>query len=228
MSKTLNDVIVSLQDGPLLNVAYGSTEADYPRLVRQINEALGILYSRFVLLEREVKIRLIDDQTVYPLRAYYADTYGDGHAKFIADTETNPFTEDVIKITAAFDADGEPVILNQANDTGISVYTPTTGVVQITGFETGDEISLLYQAKHYKLDETALTANVHLPTMLYSALNAYIGYLVYSNMNGEEHVARGFAHLSKYEEICGMVENKDLANTSVVALTTKLEDRGFK
>lgn len=232
MSKTLGEVLEDLSYGPFSNLAIGGDGfGDIPldqqrKLLRHINEGLIRLYSRFLLAERQISIRALSTRTLYPLRKVHADSDISIEYKFIADSPEMPFEEDVIQILRVENDKGQEYPLNNY-DEATSLFTPKPDVLQIPEPDEETLYHVLYQARHKRLVEGDPDQDIDLPEPLHGALEAYVAYRVYANMNGQEHKLRSDEHLATYEAICGEVLGMDLAKTSLASTTTKLEDRGF-
>lgn len=228
----LSEFLTSLSVGVLQNLAVGGDgtgeiPAKYKsRVVNTINQGLVALYSRFNILEKEVIVRAYDNQTIYPLKRIYADTNTTVvPQKFIADTVTSPFEEDVIKIMEVYDEAGCQLLLNDPAEECI-LFTPSLTTLQITKPVTGNSYFLIYQAFHPKLSMVP-TQEIMLPLVLQEALEFYVAYKILSGMNGQEHAAKAAEHFANYERICLEARETDSIGISMSSLTGKLEERGF-
>jgi hypothetical protein len=68
---------------------------------------------------------------------------------------------------------------------------------------------------------------IDLPFTLEGALTAYIAYMVFSHMNGQDNSAKAQEHLSMYDMICGEVTDQDLVSQNGNTTLTKFDKRGF-
>lgn len=232
MSKTLGEIFQNLSHGPLAGLAIGSEgsgtilSGQENRVTGLINQTLDTLYGRFLIYTRETVLRTIADKSLYALRKEHADTDSSTETKWIEDTAANPFTSDIVRILEIKNDDGETVKLNDVND-DTSIFTPSYDLLQ-TPEEVPDlRFYLLYQAKHARLDYTDPGQLVYLPAPLFGALEAYVAFLMFSSMNGQEHSQKAQEHLMKYETICRMVKDQNITNDSFVSTNSKLDDRGF-
>jgi hypothetical protein len=89
----------------------------------------------------------------------------------------------------------------------------------------------VYQARHPIImgvnQPNYLTQEINIPFSLENALAAYVGWKVYSNMNGQENLLKAQELKAIYEEECAENEAKDLLNQTTSAIQYKLEKRGF-
>lgn len=231
----LQELYQNLSFGEFSNLAIGEEGAGtipvqhQPKILAYTNQALVKLSSRFVILEREVAVNTDEAITVYPLRTKYAETDPTPvFRKYIADTVEDPFTGDVVKIRAVHNEVGERLAINDPTDE-TSVYTPSFDTLQLNYPQTGNTYFVTYQAKHPVLVPDDLEQEIILPAPLYEALQAMIAHKVFVGMTGEEHSRRAAELLARYEEICRMVEGKDLASDSMNEGSSddKFEARGW-
>lgn len=229
----LNDLLTSLSLGVLRNlVVGGSGSGQVPPqhislVVNAINQGLDAIHTRFIILENEVVVRAYDGLTLYPLKAIYADSNPAlVPQKYIADTSEKPFLEDVIRISAIYNELGESLLFN-STDPECSLFTPSQTSLQITKPVTGDSYFVIYQARHKKLG-TQLDQEIELPIGMHEALEAFVGYKIYSSMNGQEHAAKSAEHFGRYEALCNEAVFNDTLNTSLIGSENKLDQRGFR
>lgn len=231
----VNQLFAELSYGELSNLALANdgngtiTDAAKPRLLIHANEALLRLYTRYVLKTSDVLIELVDHITNYHLLAKFAESQWETSPQehlYIKDLMREPFTEDVIRILTVFDSYSCPIPLNDP-DHEESIYTPQGNVLQVPRPVTGMALSIVYQAKHPLLVLAPTPSVIDLPDVLWGAYKAYIGYLVYNNMNTQE--ANGIAqeHLNRYETICGEVLMQDLVTTSMSSTNVRFQKNGW-
>lgn len=229
------DLFRRLSYGELSNLALSNSgsgeirEENQPQLVHHINDGLLRLYSRFPLKIKEVIIQQVDNVTLYPLRRKYAETtealvpY-----RFIKDTLDEPFEEDVILIQEVYDEYGQRILNDKSCDS--SWFTPQADVLQIPDPDDGKPVSVIYQARHKKLDsrpDHIIEQEIEIPFFLENALQSFVGYRVFSNMNGQENTIKAQEYLAAYEALCLDIEQRDLANQTFHTSHDKLEQRGF-
>lgn len=232
---TLDELFTQLSFGVLSGLAQGGEgsgtvpEAFQPKIASLVNTTLTGLYSRFLLLEREVIVRIYSNVHEYRLERQFAWLDNTIGPKYIEDSTVNVFTGDVLKILQVFNAYGEEMTLNDPGDP-TSLYTPSPTVLLVPAAVTNDSYHVLYQAKHPKIKIDApvdLTQQISLPEVLVPALEAHVAYQVISPMNGPEHTQKAAEHLARFEMLCAEIDQKDLVTTSLIETHTKLEDRGF-
>lgn len=244
MSRTLGNVLEDLSFGALSNLSIGDSgsgsipESHRAKIVHHINRGLSKLHSRFVIYQRELYIRLVEGQSLYPLIKEAGLNYINAdpsnlEAQYILDSKESPFSADVIRILEAWKVDPcdpEKLIEISINDSGAddSIFTPATDVVQILSGKAGDIYQLMYQADHYQLLDDDDGQIIYLPEYLYEALEHYVAYKVFSSMNGEEHRGRAMEHLMHYQNVLQTSVDLDLIREVSVTSHTKLEERGFK
>ena len=236
--KTLGDFIEDLSFGPLAGLAIGSEgtgvipTSKIPRVVSLTNSGMRRLHSRYILSEKSVVIQCIGGKETYPLLVKHSIMTGDAaDDRFILDTYEEPFKEDVIKIVKGFTpaSDGKTMIELPLNDEGKanSVFTPSNREVQLPNSEEGDLYAFTYQAHHEDLVPDDMDQKIRIPDSLNMALETWVASKIFGSMNGAEHRARSMELMSFYEIICNETTSKDLANTSLITTTSKLENRGF-
>ena len=205
-------------------------EAKHPQIIQYTNEALLQLFSRFLLKEKQLIIEQVAHITNYHLKRRYAEGSGsDEDYHYIKDLPDDPFREDVIRVLAVYSEMGQCILNDQTQPR--SLFTPQPAVLQVPDPEEGRPLSVLYQARHHVLDDRIGKAipdqEIDIPFFLEGALQNYIGYLVYSHMNGQENIIKSQEYLAAYEATCLNVEQRDLVNQSFHTSHTKLEQRGF-
>lgn len=203
------------------------------KIVSLANEGLLSLYSKFVLLEKDVLVEMREAKTNYHLLKRYAWSNYDRDnppdrfdAPYIMDTVMEPFTEDVIKVLSVHNTFGQKMPLNDTENP-MSVFSPQANTLQVPFPIAGQALSIEYQAKHPRLDECECDDPIDLPDVLWPALKAYIAGKVYMHMNTQENTAKGQEHMILFDVICNDVVEKDLVSTSVSNTNIKLQKRGF-
>ena len=237
----ISDLFRQLSYGELSNLAISDSgsgdiiEAKWPQLIQYTNEALTALYSRFVLSEKELVVEQVAGETRYPLTSTYAVFGGAGSGvpnHFILDTVDAPFKDDLIRVLAVWDANGNYPLNDKGND--LSLFTPTPLTLQVPTPVADGLLSVGYQAKHPALlDEITedvtnlLDQTVDLPFYFENALQQLVAYKVFCHMNGQENIMKGQEFLAAYEADCLRTEQLDLANQTTYTGHDKLEERGF-
>lgn len=226
----VKDVLTKLSLGELSNLAMSNdgdgtiNEKDQNKLINHMNDGLLQLYTEFVLLEKTLRIRMIDGRSNYLLESKYGEAAG-GPVQYILDSN-DPYTNDLIKVLGLENDAGRQLSLNDP-DFVDSIMTPHATMIQVPHPVGGLNINLTYQAKHPKLEYGVLGATIHLPDVLEEALRAYVAHKVYFHMNGADNSAKSQDFLTVYNGICQKAVDKDLVNSSVVASNNKFGKRGW-
>lgn len=232
----VDQLFQNLSYGELSNLSMGVEgegaieEKHQPKIILHANEGLLRLYTRFLLLEKDVLIEQVEHITNYHLLKRFAESNWNPEEEpyaYIKDLGREPFEEDVIKILSVFDSHGYRLPLND-NERADSLFTPQAKVLQVPHPEDGVSLSVLYQAKHPPLSIERLDQEVDLPEVLHGALTAFIASKIYGNMNTAEARATGQEHFLHYENICGDVIENDLVSTSISATNSRFHKRGWK
>lgn len=230
----LNTLFSNLSFGELSNLAIGGDgsgvipQEHRPKLVAYTNQSLKVLFSRFNLLERELVLQQDSGITNYPLHVKYAVSANDPTVaiKYINDSGMEPFTGDLVKIQRLFDELGEELPVNDPTQVN-SLYIPQFDVVQIPEPVDGNSTFVMYQATHKVIIGNIPDEEINIPPVLEMALQAHVAYRVFSGMNGPEHLAKSQEQLQRYEMICQMTDQKDLANSSLTPSNHRFENRGW-
>lgn len=206
-------------------------EQDRPKVITALNDALLKLYSRFILKRNEVLIQMYPHITNYHLLKKYALSQQEPEAEgffYIRDLTGEPFAEDVIKILEVRNSLYQTLPLNDP-DAYNSCFTPQGDVLQVPEPMSGVVLSLIYQARHAKIDRDAnpMETEIVLPQVLHGAMRSYVAYSIFTNMNTQEATAKAQEHLGNYEAACLEAIDKDLVNSSMSSTNVKFDKRGF-
>ena len=218
-----NTSMVEDSSGLIIKVAHR------PKVIDAINEGLIRLYTRFILNEKDVVIGLKDSITSYHLNSLYSESlapqvgvvYPD-----ILDGDSEVFINDVIRIMAVYGNDGVKLPLNNATES-TSVFTPVFDTVRISDPITNQRITVVYQAKHATLVNTSPLQEITLPDTLYGALEAYVAYLLFADINSDDAKFKSDKQLMRYEEICGDVRLTDAVSSTTLQSNIKFMNRGW-
>lgn len=202
--------------------------SDRASIMFHLNRGLVNLFTRFMLLEKDVLIRVSAGTTNYFLRKEFAvSNQEDVPIKYIIDTVASPFKEDVIKITEVFNSVGVALPVDQ-EDEPYSLYLPEYDCLQIPNIYDGEFYSVVYQAKHPNITGIDSGQEIHVPLIFEEALQYYVAAKIFTNMNGQDNTAKGSEYMTQYLSICQEAELKDSARTAAVGLDRKLDIRGFQ
>lgn len=221
--------------GPLRNTSYVD-DSDKSLIkpehrnavVFNLNQGLTNLFSRLVLREKELLIQRVDPVTYYYLRKEFALSNDDSTAplKYIDDSATGDYEEDLIKILSVYDDEGKEVPLNDETQS-LSVFTPEFDCLQITAVHKNTTFSVVYQAKHDVIIGTDPCDQIHIPPYLEEALILYVAGKMVLNFNDDANQAKGQNFLMQYESALNETRMLNLGPTSEVNSNKKLDDRGF-
>lgn len=225
-----------LSYGELSNLSIGSegvgsiNEEKRANLISYTNEALLRLYSRFVLRENDLILKLHDHITNYHFLKKFAQTNTEpceGMTLYIIDQPHDPFEEDLIKVLRVVDADTQADLVLNDEGNPHSLFTPQPNTLQVPTPVTDQVLGIVYQARHPIIAYDDFEACIELPVVLHGPLKAFIAHMVFKFMNGQENSAKATEYLAIYDALCNEVVERDLVNSSSSTTTYKFEDRGF-
>lgn len=241
MTMQLIDLFQNLAYGSLSNTNHANrtagtiTTASEPVILKYINEGLTELYSRYVLVEKKLRIELHDDIAYYYLEPRFAVNYtptapgapDDMPTRYIIDTSTVPFTGDVLKVLYAFDEHLHDFYV-PINDEEFehSIMIPRHNVLQIPCQHLGDYVDIVYQAAHKRvaLDPTATIA---IPEVLHPALEAFVAHKVFEDMGTADGLARSARQRQIYDKLCTDAEGRDMVNSTVSWTSSRFNKNGW-
>ena len=242
----LRDVFKKLSYGELSSLSLGSSgegsvdPSAHGKVIHLINEALMILHTRFILVEKEVMIQSLDWKSTYELHPRHSLMImeDDGVPKYIVDTPAHPFDGRLIKILSVTNEIGQTLPLNDTEQYA-SVFTPRHDTLQITHPGFSQAFSITYQSAHPLLLEPneyeegdfegdVLDQEVTIPPTLEEALLKKVAEKVYSPMSGQDMTNKAAALGVQFETICREIEEKNLLGESNPSTNVKLYRRGFR
>lgn len=203
----------------------------YPTVINHVNLALIELYKRFNLSVKTITLEQIADRNDYELHNNYAVTDPNStddvtYPKYIIDTATKPFLNDILKIDYIKDED--------SNDIPINDDSYTTSVI-ITGVDNlyipepveDDLYYITYRAAPTTLDINLAdpsATEVDLPIQFMEPLVNYVAYRIFASMGsgGQSEVN----YYAKFEASCALVIRMGL-NSIDEYTGTKLTDNGW-
>ena len=200
----------------------GAIEAkDMPRVVAQINNVLTDLYTRFPLLTKELIVIQSSGITEYHLDSKYAvsNTSVTGVPKYILDTASNPYTNDLLRIENVFDETGECLLINSDSACKVAL-TPAQNVIEIPNPIDTNALFIIYRARHPKVSLITST-DILLPEQLRTALLAGVASRIYSGGTAQEHLTISNNLYQKYELLCTQVEVFGMVNKHETTLNKK-------
>ena len=224
---TLHDVLTDLTYGEfsqlnLGNFLPGEPESDpapesYAQLSSWINKGLKAIYSTFWLASEEIEIQLYEEIGTYTLSYAFAvtNTEGSEPVKYIVDSESVPFTDNVLKIESVYDEEGNELPLNDHNAVDaagdpFSLYTPTYRDLQVPWPNDLNTLAVQFRATHPKIeyasgmDPTAI--EVVIPNGLDEALLWYVASRGFTSLGGD-HVAEANNYYQLYTGRVAEIKN---------------------
>lgn len=238
----LTEIFTQLAVGEFSQLALGGNGSgeippeSYPKLIPHVNLALTALHKRFPLKEGSLSVQLIVGRLSYPLKPDYAVSNRRSREtdRFILDTSTEPFIEDVLKIERVYNAAGKELGLNDESDSA-SVFTPTATTLKVPSAmvigPSPDLVRVVYRANHKKLvmglsgfDPDRV--EVELPDSHLEAFLYYVASRVHNpiGLSNEFHAGNNYA--AKYEQSCMELELKNL-RVDQGSQNTRLERNGW-
>lgn len=234
----LLEIFEMLQYGELANLSMsggiestpGIRTQDYPALVSHINLALTDLHTKFNLKEREVAIRQYETITQYELNSDFAltNTVSTEPVKYIIDSASNTFTDDVLRVNAIYDEIGNELPINDENKVG-SLFLNSYKIVQVPFPANDNTIAVMYRANHAKLNVNTpdLNAEIELPAYCIEALLSYVASRVHSQRTSQESQALAVSLLAKYVMLTDQIELRNVLHNSPNTTNIKLGVRGW-
>ena len=221
----LSEFFELLEYGELANLSLsggiddekGIREEDYPTLVSHINLGLSDLHTKFNLKEREVVLQEYSSITHYELDSKYAvtNTSSTEPVKYILDSETSVFNDDVLRINSAFNEIGEELPINDEYQPN-SIFLNGYRTIQIPYPVDTNTIFIMYRANHAKLDVQTpdLNAEIELPAYCIEALLSYVASRVHSQRTSQEAQGAAVNLMAKYTLICDQIELRNMLHNS--------------
>ncbi len=232
----LNDLFEQLAYGELSQHKFGNggviKQADYPAIISHLNRGLTALHSRFPLSQKELLLMQFDGVTDYKLDPKYSTSVNDPDVpyQYILDSIDYPFLDDLIRISAAFDGNGDDVAINDEYDER-SWFTPTNDVIQIPYPVDGNVSAIMYRANHAKIDTKLTdpsTVTIDIPQFLEAALSAYIASRIYVALGNQTSAQLSSFYSQLYEREVTQVERLNLLQSSQADSNIKLGLGGWK
>lgn len=234
----LSEIFTQLTYGELSQLSLGGAEtgeipeASYPKIIPHVNLGLTALHKRFPLKEGRLTINLQDGRLTYPLLSSYAVSNRRSRevVRYIADSQAEPFEDDILKVESVFTAEGDELSLNDASDLE-SCFTPTATTLRVPSTLTTDSLTVVYRAMNTPivigtagLDPARV--EVELPYSHLEPLLLYIASRIHNpiGMSNEFHAGNSYA--AKYEMACQELEVKNL-RVDQGSQNTKLERNGW-
>jgi len=225
----LSDLFEQLASGELSQHQYGKNGtiavANYPAVITTINRGLTALHARFPLSHKELTLQQFEGITDYKFDIKYAVSTADPSVtqRYIYDTVEDPFLDDMIRIDAAYDGEGNPVPINDEVDIR-SWFTPNNDTIQIPSPTEGILVSIMYRANHKKIATTitdATTVVVDIPQSLEAALSAFVASKLFVSLGNATSIQLSAYYANQYSTELAQVERLNLLQSSQQNTNTK-------
>jgi len=229
----LKEVFDQLTFGELAHLGVGGLEAggvdpkNYDRLVAHVNLALSTLYRRFHLKEGRIALELVAGRYNYPLKSIFAvSSLGSAEAvRFIKDTLTEPFLDDIYKVARVCGDTGYEFPLNDV-ESGWSVFTPTAAVLKVPALVVDQSLDVpeairttglevVYRANHPKLEAEGKyldpeDVELELPYSHMDALLLFVASRIHTPTGMTNEANLGNIYAARYEQECQRLEQLNL------------------
>lgn len=132
----LQEIFDALTYGEISHLGLGGLDSGgiaptrYKQVASSINAALRDLHTRFGIKDGEILVQLIPNQTRYVLKSTYAVSARNNETKYILDSASNPFTDDIIKIDEVYTDSDFEMELNNFTDK-YSIMTPSMYIIEV-------------------------------------------------------------------------------------------------
>lgn len=222
----LSEIFSQLTSGELSQLAIGGAktgkiaEADYHKVLNNVNLALVDLHSRFTIRKGRLVLALQPGKGSYELDSKFAVSNQRSREtlRYIEDTD-EPFKDDVIKVEQVLTDTGHELALNVGGNAH-SITTPSSTIIRLPKVMTGaglfgdvpdqlktSKLEVLYRATHPMIvkpvgyfDPTRV--EVDLPRVFLQALLLFVASRVHTPVGmGQEHYS-GSIYQQKYEQEC--------------------------
>jgi hypothetical protein len=226
----LAEVFTQLTYGELSQLNIGGAEAgaiddtNYAKILPHVNLGLAALYKRFNLKENRLVIELIEDKVTYPLLKRFAVNGGGAEpVRYIMDTLSEPYLEDINKVERVYLDSGSELGLNDDSDI-YGCFTPSYNILRIPAILVNDgvvpeelmtaSLEVVYRANHpllvYDADFNPNSIELELPYSHLEPLLLFIASRINNpiGMTNEFHAGNSYA--AKYEQACILLEQKNL------------------
>ena len=218
MTMKLQDVFDRLTFGELSTIAIGGKEhgevqeSDWWELSVHVNTALTKLYRRFPILTREVIIQMFQNIQTYDLHSKHSWMNELPHPKYIIDSDTHPFTDDVLSVRSIHDELGREMWLNDDSEYWRAVMNSDLRI-QIPFPDKQNAISVIYKANHRMIYKGAnpKTFDINIPESYMEPLLLYVAGRVFSAVT-TEGTNEGKAYFDRYEQAVQTIIHEGLPN----------------
>lgn len=236
---TLEDVFIGLTTGELAQLDIGGREHDgilpddYKKVIPHVQLGLRDLHTRLPLREREVTIQQYDNMSFYKLDNEYAITNTrqatDGTPKYIMDTPTSRFTNDIIRIEQVFDELGREIPLNKS-EVENGAFTPAYNVIQFPQAVGTNAVYITYRADHPPIflgTTDPSTVEIMIPDYLLQALLFFVASRMFHTVTGQDTLGIAEMYRAKYLEEIALVEKHNTLRDNNPNYNYNIRNRGW-
>lgn len=240
----LQEIFDQLTYGELSQISIGGGEmgvidpSNYARIVAHINLGLTALHKRFLLKKREFILQLQTGQTDYPLISSFAVNARKSREtiRFILDSVTSPFTDDILKVEEVWTEDDYELSLNDAADP-YSVTTPKYNMLRVPldivnqSMDISDSLKttnleVVYRANHSLVSPNNPNVEIDLPYSHLEPLLLFIASRVHTPIGMVNEFNAGNNYAKKYEMACQALEIQNL-QVDQGAQSNRLDQNGW-
>lgn len=237
----LDEVFDQLTYGELSQLSIGGAETqgitvdNRRQVLAHINLGLTELHKRFLLREGRVVVVREPGLQSYRLDKRYAVSNDESMepVRYLEDSPSDPFDNDVLRIERVYDSEGVELSLNDEGDPD-GVLTTSMGTLWVPEHLETPRLRVDYRANHPIIDkdEAAFTPEdfeVALPYTHLEPLLLFVASRIHTpfgagTAEGGFHDGNNYA--AKFEQACKRLENLNY-RLDRTHKTTKFEARGF-
>jgi hypothetical protein len=208
----LSDIFEQLQYGELAHLAVGQLDdaQNQKQVVAHLNLALLELHKRFWLISKNLIIQTYPELTEYIIDEAHlvSNQVSPESYKYILDSASDPFSNDLLKIEAIFDSEGEELPLNDENRDS-SFFTPQYNILRSPSDFEGEVVLVRYRAKHPKIDLDCDSdqTEILLPDAYLEPLLLYIAHRASRILNSDTNQESN-NYYQQYEAACKAISDK--------------------
>lgn len=226
----LIEVFNSLTAGEFSQLCIGGaaegeiTEANYAKVVNHINLGLTNIYRRFFLKEGRIELEMVSGRNIYPIHSAYAvnNSKSTQPVKYLHDTVTEPFSDDILKIESIQTDDGFEIPLNDVlNPLSVTTTSPTILRIPTALIAQGNDLpedyktgrlTVVYRANHpmINVDDPTFSPELlelELPNSHLDALLLYVASRANTPLGLVNEFNAGNNYAAKFEQACRELES---------------------
>lgn len=229
----LKEIFDQLTYGELANIHLGGAdvgmidENNYPKILAHVNLGLTALYKRFPLKEGRLTVALQEGRFTYPLTSAYAqgNTKSLEPVKFIIDSTTSRFLNDIHKVERVYTDGGKELGLNDEADIH-AISTPSATVLRVPPtivsrsaelpeWMKTSNLEVVYRANHpiLTIDDAGFDVeftDVELPYSHLEPLLLFVASRINNPIGMVNEFNAGNNYAAKYEKSCLAIELTNL------------------